>query len=360
VERSPGEYDWSFIDRPIELMVHRLGILPILDLIHYGTPPWMPDGVGDERFPDALARHAGRVAHHYDGMVSHFTPCNEPSASASFCGALGTWPPYKTSVADWASLGVRIARAIVLTTQSLRSAQPGAVIVSADSIGWPLADILFPTSRKTGPEIDELRAATGSFPSSLAYGKLGADHRLTKLLVANGVVSRDLEWFQANAAPPDIVGYDHYPDLFDFPDAPDYTRAGEKPIQQAALEATEKVEAALRRAQAYFGLPIYLTETSAGLAASSRAAYATALLDMVNRLRQGGVPIVGVNWWPLLEAFAWTYREDAGRPPEAFLVPGGWNNALYDLKLEHDGTLRRIETEAVAAFKAVIRKDRGR
>jgi hypothetical protein len=81
---------------------------------------------------------------------------------------------------------------------------------------------------------------------------------------------------------------------------------------------------------------------------------------MVNRLRQGGVPIVGVNWWPLLEAFAWTYREDASRPPAAFLVPGGWNNALYDLKLEPDGTLRRIETEAVAAFKAVIRKDRQR
>src|SRR5262249_55264541 len=208
VERTPGEYDWSWIDRPIELMVHRLGSLPILDLIHYGTPPWVPDGVGGERFPDALARHARRVAHHYDGIVSHFTPCNEPSASASFCGALGTWPPYKTSVADWASLGVRIARAIVLATQSLRSAQPGAVIVSAGSSERKLADMHFPTDGKTGPEIDELRVATGSFPSSLAYGKLGTNHLLTKLLVANGVSSHDLEWFRANAAPPDIVGYD--------------------------------------------------------------------------------------------------------------------------------------------------------
>ena len=36
--------DWSWIDGPIEYLVEQLGIIPIMDLIHYGTPTWMPDG----------------------------------------------------------------------------------------------------------------------------------------------------------------------------------------------------------------------------------------------------------------------------------------------------------------------------
>ncbi|MFN8006121.1 MAG: beta-galactosidase [Terriglobia bacterium] len=36
-EPKPGVYDWSWIDKPIEYLVHKLKIIPIMDLIHYGT-----------------------------------------------------------------------------------------------------------------------------------------------------------------------------------------------------------------------------------------------------------------------------------------------------------------------------------
>ena len=49
-EPKPGVYDWSWIDKPVEYLVNQLGIIPIMDLIHYGTPTWMEDGVIDERF----------------------------------------------------------------------------------------------------------------------------------------------------------------------------------------------------------------------------------------------------------------------------------------------------------------------
>ena len=50
-EPKPGVYDWSWIDKPVEYLVDKLKILPIMDLIHYGTPAWMADGVIDAAVP---------------------------------------------------------------------------------------------------------------------------------------------------------------------------------------------------------------------------------------------------------------------------------------------------------------------
>jgi hypothetical protein len=54
-EPSPSTYDWSWIDGPIQYLVNELKIIPVLDIIHYGTPAWMEDGIADDRFSDALS-----------------------------------------------------------------------------------------------------------------------------------------------------------------------------------------------------------------------------------------------------------------------------------------------------------------
>jgi hypothetical protein len=78
----------------------------------------------------------------------------------------------------------------------------------------------------------------------------------------------------------------------------------------------------------------------------------------VLRLRRDAVPIVGLNWWPLLESFDWAYRNEPDRPSSEFLRPGGWNNALYDLKREADGSLTRVKTAAATAFASIVHRDR--
>lgn len=348
-EPSPGVYDWSWLDGPLQLLDER-GVIPILDLLHYGTPAWMGDGIGDPRFVDAFTAYASRTAEHVKGLVTHFTAVNEPAVSAALCGAGGVWPPYETSRVSWAALGVRIARAMVLATGELRSALPDAFIVSADPINWLLGDKLLSTAGLDADALEDIRAAAGSFPTCLAYGRVAPGHPLADYLVSLGVAESDLQWLVAHAALPDVVGYNHYPDIVDFPNGPDFTRHGSVPLEQAALEASQQVEEGLRRAQAYFDLPIYLTETSAGLSGEARAAYATAIGDMVDRLLADGVPLVGVNWWPLFEAVQWSYRENPSRPLADFITPGAWNNGLYDL----DASLSRVETPAAAAFRAVI------
>jgi hypothetical protein len=352
-EPAPGIYDWSWLEGPIERM-SELGIVPILDLVHYGTPAWMADGIGDPRFPETLSAYAEATARHFRGWVRCFTPHNEPQVAAAFCGAGGVWPPYGKTPARWAELGVAIARAMVLATRSLRSVAPDCTIVSADPINWLLGDVLFPNAEATlAPgELEDLRAACGSFPACLAYGKISPGHRLASLLLDLGVAESDLVWLAEHAEAPDLVGYNHYPDIVDFALHGDFTLGGSVPIEEAARAATERVELGLRRSQAYFGLPIALTETSAGLSGASRAAYARALGELAVRLRAGEFPLAGVLWWPLHQAVQWAYRDQPEKPLSDFLTPGGWNNGLYDLD---PSSLDRVPTAAVDAFRDAVR-----
>src|SRR5579863_1796962 len=77
-EPQPGVYDWSWIDKPVDYLVNKLRIIPIMDLVHYGTPTWMEDGITDERFPEAVSRYAFAMASHFKGLVNHYSPHNEP------------------------------------------------------------------------------------------------------------------------------------------------------------------------------------------------------------------------------------------------------------------------------------------
>ncbi|MGI8930448.1 MAG: family 1 glycosylhydrolase, partial [Candidatus Limnocylindria bacterium] len=40
VNPAPGEWDWEWLDRVMEHL-HRVGVAPIVDLVHYGTPLWL-------------------------------------------------------------------------------------------------------------------------------------------------------------------------------------------------------------------------------------------------------------------------------------------------------------------------------
>src|ERR671933_2935802 len=42
VEPEDGRFDWSWTDQVIPYVVEELGVTPIIDLIHYGCPHWMP------------------------------------------------------------------------------------------------------------------------------------------------------------------------------------------------------------------------------------------------------------------------------------------------------------------------------
>jgi len=348
-EPQPGVYDWSWIDKPVEYLVNKLKIIPIMDLIHYGTPSWMQSGVLDPRFPEAIGKYAGAMAAHFKGLVNHYSPANEPGLTCLFCGLVGRWPPYRKSVEDWGRIGVQVAKSMVLEMQAIRAAISDAVIISVDP--W------FSHNFLPKDASEKLRNAAAAFPSSLAYGKVQAGHPFAAFLIQQGLHPAELAWFHKQTAQPDILGFNSYPDIHPFNKDGDFTRRGKVPLEQVAKEAADFVKKKIREAQAYFSLPIYLTETSAGLTTPAKVAYINALYEMTKELRGKGVPFVGINWWPLFDTIQWDYRERFRKPAKDFIYPGGWNNGLCVIEAQPDGQFKRVWTPAADAYKAIIKRD---
>src|SRR5437867_5663613 len=74
IHLGPGRYDWSFADEALA-EIQRLGITPILDLMHFGIPDWMGDFQNPE-VPLHFGQYAGAVAQRYP-WVRGYTPVNE-------------------------------------------------------------------------------------------------------------------------------------------------------------------------------------------------------------------------------------------------------------------------------------------
>jgi len=354
-EPRPGEYDWSWIDKPVEYMVNKLKIIPVMDLIHYGTPTWMEDGVIDDRYPEAIAKYASAMATHFRGLVNHYTPQNEPQITSLFCGLIGRWPPYQKSYDSWCDIGMRVAKATLLEVEAIRGAVPDAVIISADPFVFEATTGFLPKGNPQDPQYKELRMAAAIFPSCLTYGRIGEKHAFIDLLLKHGVKPDDISWVAKHAQKPDILGFNYYPDIHAYGGEGDYTRHGKLPLSIAARQAADVTEMGLLDAYEFFQLPIYLTETSAGLTTEAKVAYMNALYESVLRLRQDGLPLHGVNWWPLYDTIQWDYREGVDKPLTDFIRPGGWNNGLYTTK--KTANLERVQTDAAKAYGAIIRKD---
>ena len=99
IEPSPGNFDFSQADERID-ECNRLGITLLLDVMHFGTPLWLKQAVGDPEFPEALERFTTAMVTRYRDRIHNWCPFNEPLVSALFSGDFGFWPPHAESGAD--------------------------------------------------------------------------------------------------------------------------------------------------------------------------------------------------------------------------------------------------------------------
>ncbi|MDQ3407266.1 MAG: family 1 glycosylhydrolase, partial [Chloroflexota bacterium] len=104
VNPAPGRFDWSWTDPVLEHMVGRLGIAPIIDLVHYGCPLWMEREFLHPDYPRRVAEYAAAFAERYRHLVRSYTPLNEPLVNIRFSGYTGYWPPYRRGWRGWVAL----------------------------------------------------------------------------------------------------------------------------------------------------------------------------------------------------------------------------------------------------------------
>ncbi len=355
-EPRPGKYDWSWIDGPVDHLVTKLGIIPVMDILHFGTPTWMEDGPADDRFVDALTAYSAAMAGHFRGLVNHYTPQNDPQTNALFCAGTGRWPPYEKTPEAWSKLGVKLARALVLQSRAIRQEAPETVLISAERFVFDNFAHAALTADPENPPSEEVLNDVALFPSSFAHGRVDSTHPLAAFLVQNGVTEDEVNWFQTNFATPDIYGVNYFPEAEVAELNGDYANADAASLEAAAGKAAQYTEERCRLAYSYHRSPIYLTETSAGLTTEKKIAYMEALYQSVLSMRADGIPIRGVNWWPLFDAIQWDFREKTSQPVGAFILPGGWNNGLF-VSTANGGEIDRVHTPAADSYRDIIRRD---
>jgi beta-glucosidase/6-phospho-beta-glucosidase/beta-galactosidase len=312
VHTAPGRFDWRELDERLEL-ARDLGLTVIADLVHYGAPAWLDGAFADAGYPDAVAEFAGAFAERYRGVVEAITPLNEPVTTASFAGLRGVWPPALRGWEGWTRVAVPIALGIARSIAAIRAADPDATIVHVE------ASALYAASDPADPALEEHRALlerVAAIPTDLVLGRVDPDDETGRWLLAHGAEVAALEELRAHPPVIDLLGVNYYPDL-----TPRVLVAeGEGIAQRAVDRDAEGLELVLRAAEARWGLPMIVTETSIEGDAERRAAWLRSSTAAVERLRTDGMDLRGYTWWPLVDFVDWSWAA-GGRNVEEFAVP---------------------------------------
>jgi beta-glucosidase/6-phospho-beta-glucosidase/beta-galactosidase len=204
VNPAPGRFDWSWTDRVIPYLVERLGIAPILDLVHYGCPTWLTGEFLHPEYPERVAEYAAAVVGRYAGLVREWTPLNEPNVNATWCGRLGLWPPYSRGWSGFVGVLMAIARGMALTTAAIRSVDPGARVVMVEATEHAIAG-------RRGEASAELAVQAQFLPTDLLLGRVTGDHRFAGWLTAHGARDDDLARLAEQPGSVDTMGVNFYP-----------------------------------------------------------------------------------------------------------------------------------------------------
>ncbi|HLU27209.1 MAG TPA: family 1 glycosylhydrolase [Glycomyces sp.] len=344
IQPEPDRWDWDWLDRVMDRFAE-LGLRPIVDLMHYGTPLWMERQFAHPDYPRLVAEYSARVAERYAHLgVGDYTPVNEPMIHAQFAGEYAYWPPYLSGPAGLSAIVAQIARGFVLAQHAVRDVLgERAVFVHVDAGMRYVGDTGAPEHRELTARLKEQVFLV----EDLVTGRVGGSHPLEPFLRSHGWGDEDLAWFEREPVRPDVVGINYYPlhstEVFEagvfhsggFPD-PRPTR------DDGVAGLTELLRAAADR----YGAPVMLTETCVTDSVKARIDWLDESVEAVRGLRAEGVDVVGYTWWPLFDMYEWTYRHSE-LPREAHRLTMG----LWELQERVTG-LERVRTAVADRFRA--------
>jgi beta-glucosidase/6-phospho-beta-glucosidase/beta-galactosidase len=356
VEPNEGRFDWAWTDGVIHHMFS-LGIEPIVDLMHYGTPLWLENQFLHPSYPDRVSAYARAFARRYP-EVRYFTPLNEPFINAELCGRTGHWPPHLRGDAGFVQVMNAICKGIVRTVEAIREVQPDAVMVHVEATGCGVTD---DKALKPRLKLDMDRILT---MFELVTGTVEEGHFLHRYLIANGVNAADLNWYRSHATELDVIGLNYYPFMSVWRRS---VADDGSTTQKAEWGGSRFLELVIRKTFDRYRRPIMVTESSFNERArdgkmfaappdapkdtddACRRLWLEEVVGSLEKLIGEGIPVVGFTWWPLYDLINWEYREGT-KPVESYLEPMG----LYRLKMDEDRTFRREPLPVATRMREII------
>ena len=299
--------DWSWSDARLPAL-QRLGVTPIVGLVHHGSGPEHTSLV-DPAFPEKLAEYAGAVAARYP-WAEYYTPVNEPLTTARFSGLAGVWYPHGKSHETFVRALLIECRATVLSMRAIRAVNPEAKLVQTDDLsktyGTPemqwLADF-FNERRWLGWD--------------LLCGMVDQEHALWDYLLKSGATAEELLWFRENPCPPDIIGVnyyatserwlDHRTERYPKDRCHEYDGVPHADIEtpRALATPTPGIGPLLQETWERYGLPIAITEAHIDANREDQMRWLLEIWNAARKVRAGGADVRAVTVWALLGSYDW-------------------------------------------------------
>lgn len=299
--------DWTWTDVRLQRL-QQLGIDPIVGLVHHGSGPRYTN-LADPQFPELFAAYARKVAERYP-WVKLYTPVNEILTTARFSGLYGVWYPHGRDGLTFARILLNECRATILAMRAIREIQPEAQLVQTDDLGKVYSTK--PLSYQADFENERRWAGY-----DLLCGRITSASPIWHYLNYVGVTATELEWFQENTCPPDIIGCNHYLTSERFLDHrynryPKHTIGHNGRHRYADVEAVRVMhdgiagpENLLREAWDRYQRPLAVTEVHLGCTRGEQMRWLHEVWNAGTRLRNQGVHVRAVTVWSLLGAHNW-------------------------------------------------------
>jgi beta-glucosidase len=343
IETSKGVFDWSWTDKVMAYFDQHRELVPIIDLMHYGTPLWLKNEFMNAEYPQLVARYAKAFAERYKGITSYYTPLNEPFVNAEWCGWSGTWPPYLTGLLGFGLLMNQLCKGIILTVQHLKQVDPDAVMVHVEaSKKYIAADESYIEETHLWNEIRFIMW-------ELIQGRIQQGHPLYTWVLDHHFSQSDLAWYAENRIDLDIVGVNYYPQFSLNVIGNETAEQGQ--IPRAVMGSAEDMIDIARDLYQRYKKPIFITETSYNGSIEQRVSWLEELIRASWKMNEEGIELYGVTWFPFLDMVDWPYRTNGLSFQENLATFG-----LYSLEEKPDGTIHRVKNAAGERFEEELRK----
>ncbi|MCW8086490.1 family 1 glycosylhydrolase [Sabulicella glaciei] len=298
VWQGDGRHDWEWTDQAFAELL-RLGIVPIVDLCHFGVPDW----VGDFRnpdFPALFARYAGAFAERFP-WVQLYTPVNEIFICAQFSGRYGWWNEGERTDRGFVTALKHLVKANVLAMEAILERRPDALFIQSESSEYFHA--VNPAAIAPAEAMNQQRFLS----LDLNYGRR-VDSGMYEFLLDNGMTRDEYHFFLGRHLRRHcVLGTDYYVTNEHLVEADGRTRAAGDIFGYAEIT---------RQYHERYRMPVMHTETNLLEGPTGGEAVAWLRKQWANalRIRNAGIPMLGFTWYSLTDQVDWdtTLREANG------------------------------------------------
>src|SRR5690606_22698322 len=167
----------------------RLGIVPIVDLCHFGVPDWLGNFQNGD-FPALFEVYARDFAKRYP-WVQLYTPVNEMFICAMFSAQYGWWNEQLSGDVPFVNALKHIVKANVLAMQAILQVRPDAIFIQSESSEY------FHAENPAAIRPAEIENSRRFLSLDLNYGHR-VDSEMYEYLMDNGMTREEYHYFLSN------------------------------------------------------------------------------------------------------------------------------------------------------------------